>query len=88
MPLFFKTMEPVTPLSKREEKSEHALYLRLRDLAASRREVYGCTVQGGDGDFIVVLSDPDSGKELCAWSGSPDGVVLEFQQWLERKPLA
>jgi hypothetical protein len=70
------------------EQSEDALFLRLQDVAATHHEVYRCTVQGADSEFIVILSDPESGKELCAWSGSPDAVIPEFQHWLERRHVA
>jgi hypothetical protein len=85
MPLIRRIMEPLAGVSKKEERSEDALFLRLRDVAAAHRQIYGCTVQGADSEFVVVLSDPQSGKEVCAWSGSPDAVVLEFQHWLERR---
>jgi hypothetical protein len=80
-------MEPLAGVSRKEEQSEDALFLRLQDVAAAHHEVYSCTVQGADSEFIVILSDPDSGKELCAWSGSPDAVIVEFQHWVERRHI-
>lgn len=74
-------MEPVAAVSTKEEQSEDALFL---DVAGTAGDVFACTVQGADSEFIVIL-DPESGKELCAWSGSADAVVVEFQHWLERK---
>lgn len=88
MPLIRRLMEPLAAVSKKEEQSEDALFLRLQDVAGAAGDVYGCTVQGADSEFIVVLSDPESGKELCAWSGSPDAVILEFQHWLERRHVS
>jgi hypothetical protein len=44
-------------------------------------------VQAPDSEFIVILADPDSDKELCAWSGSPDAVVVECRHWLERRHI-
>jgi hypothetical protein len=78
-------MEPVAALSKKEERGEDTLFLRLQEVADSQPDVYACTVQGGDDEFIVVLSDPDSGNERCAWSGSADAIVVEFRHWLERR---
>jgi hypothetical protein len=78
-------MEPLAAVSKKQERSEDALFLRLQDVAAAHREVYGCAVQGADCEFIVFFADAESGKALCAWSGSSDAVILEFQHWLERK---
>lgn len=85
MSLIRKIMEPLAAVSKKEERDEDTLFLRLRDIAEAQRDVYACTVQGGDTEFVVVLSDPESGKELCAWSGSADAVVVDFQHWLEHK---
>ena len=34
---------------------------------------------------MPLISDPGSGKELCAWSGPADTVVIEFQHWVEHK---
>ena len=85
MPLMRRIAEPLAAVSKKEEQNENTLFLRLQDVADPQRDVYACTVQATDGEFIVILSDPESGKELCAWSGSADAVVLEFQHWLERR---
>lgn len=85
MPLTRKMMEPLAAVSKKEEREEDTLFLRLQDVAGAHRDVYACTVQGTGGEFIVVLSDPDTGKEVCAWSGSTDAVIVEFQHWLEHK---
>jgi hypothetical protein len=78
-------MEPLAAVSTKEERDEDTLFLRLQDVAESQRDVYACTVQGVDGEFIVVLTDPDSGNELCAWSGSADAILVEFRHWLERR---
>jgi hypothetical protein len=78
-------MAPLAAVSRKEEQSEDALFLRLQDVAATSHRVYGCTVQGADSEFVVILSDPESGQDVCAWSGSPDAVILEFQHWLERR---
>lgn len=85
MPLIRRMMEPLAAVSRKEEQSENALFLRLQDVAATHHEVYSCTVQGADSEFIAILADLESGKLLCAWSGSPDAVVIEFQHWLERR---
>lgn len=85
MPLIRKMMEPLGAVSRKEEREEDALFLRLQDVAGTHGDVYACTVQGTDGEFIVVLSDPDTGKEVCAWSGSAGAVMVEFQHWLEHK---
>jgi hypothetical protein len=68
MPLTRKMMEPLAAVSKKDEREEDTLFLRLQDVARAHADVYVCTVQGTDGEFIVVLSDPDTGKEVCAWS--------------------
>jgi len=35
---------------------------------------------------VAVLSDHDSRRaEVCAWSGAADGVVVEFEAWLDKK---
>jgi predicted ATPase with chaperone activity len=69
MPLIRKMMEPLAAVSKKEEREEDTLFLRLQDVAGAHGGAYACTVQGTGGEFIVVLSDPDTGKEVCAWSG-------------------
>jgi phage protein D len=79
MPLTRKMMEPLAAVSKKDEREEDTLFLRLQDVAGAHADVYACTVQSTDGEFIVVLSDPDTGKEVCAWSGSADAVIVEFQ---------
>jgi hypothetical protein len=80
-------MEPLAAVSRKEEQSEDALFRRLQDVAvaATSHAVHSCTVQGADSEFIVILSDPATGQDLCAWSGSPDAILLEFQHWLERR---
>lgn len=88
MPLIRKIMEPLAGVSERTERDEDTLFLRLRDIAKARHDTYGCTVQGSDSEFVVVLSDPGSGNELCAWSGSADAVVIDFQHWLEHKRVS
>jgi hypothetical protein len=35
-----------------------------------------------------VRPDPDSGAEVCGWSGTADGLVVEFKAWLDEKPPA
>jgi hypothetical protein len=39
----------------------------------------------GDDEFVAVLSDHKSDAEVCAWSGAADGVVVEFEAWLDKK---
>ena len=85
MSLIRRIMAPLSAVSKKEERDEDSLFLRLQDVADGHRDVYACTVQGADSEFIVVLSDPESGNELCAWSGSADAIIVEFRHWLERK---
>ena len=85
MPLIRKLMEPLAAVSKKEERDEDTLFLRLQDVAAAQQDVYACTVQGADREFIVVLSDLESGNQLCAWSGSADAILVEFRHWLERR---
>ena len=87
MPLIRRILEPLAAVSKKEEQGEDVVFLRLQDLARDQSNVYSCAVQSTDSEFVVILSDLDSGKEMCAWSGSADAVVVEFQHWLERKAV-
>ena len=85
MPLIRKMMEPLAAVSSKEEREEDTLFLRLQDVAGAHGDLHACTVQSTDGEFIVVLSDPETGREVCAWSGSADAIVVECQHWLEHK---
>jgi hypothetical protein len=78
-------MEPPGAVSRKEEREEDTLFVRLQEVAREPGDVYRCIVQSTDGEFIVILSDPDSGKEVCAWSGSADAIVVECQQWLAHR---
>jgi hypothetical protein len=33
---------------------------------------------------MVILSDPGSGKDVSAWSGSAEGIVIDFRTWLQQ----
>jgi hypothetical protein len=84
--LLRKMQEPLAAISKETRRAEDSLFLRLEELARNRPFLLDCTVQQlGDDEFVAVLSDHDSGAELCAWSGAPDGVVVEFEAWLDTK---
>jgi hypothetical protein len=77
---------PLAAISKETRRGEDSLFLRLEELARNRPFLLDCSVQQvGDDEFVVVLSDHDSGDEACAWSGAADGVVVEFEAWLDRK---
>lgn len=78
-------MEPLAAISKSEEDAEDVLFLRLQDFAREPRVEYDCTVQGADSEFLVILSDPTSGQHVSAWSGSADGILVDFQHWLRRR---
>jgi hypothetical protein len=41
--------------------------------------------QLAEDEFVAVLSDHDSGAEVCAWSGAADGIVVAFEAWLDKK---
>jgi hypothetical protein len=84
--LLRKMQEPLGAVSKETERAEGSLFIRLEELARNRRFLLDCTVQQlRDDDFVAVLSDHDSGTEVCAWSGAADGVVGEFEAWLDKK---
>jgi hypothetical protein len=85
MSLRRKLMEPLAAVSKMEEDAEDALFLRLRDSAREPGLSYDCTVQGAGSKFVVILSDPASGEHVSAWSGAADGIVVDFQHWLQRR---
>ncbi len=85
MPLMRKLMAPLAALSREEEDAEDTLFLRLESLAATHPAMYDCTVQRVDGEFVVILTEPETGVDVCAWSGSADAVVVEVQSWLARK---
>jgi hypothetical protein len=88
MPLKLKSTQPLIDLSRRDAGAENALFLRLQDVAGEWHSDYNCAVQGSNGGFIVILSDPGSGKDVSAWSGSGDGIVIDFRAWLQRTGLA
>jgi hypothetical protein len=82
---------PIAAVSKKGEEAEDGLFLRLEELARSRPFLLDCSVQNVNDEFVTVLSDHDSGAEVCAWSGPADAVVVEFEAWLNKKfpkPLA
>jgi hypothetical protein len=84
--LLRKLREPLAAISKETGQAEDSLFLRLEKLARNRPFLLDCTVQQlGDEAFVAVLSDHDSSAELCAWSGAPDGIVVEFETWLDAK---
>ena len=83
--LLRKQTEPIAAVSKEGEQAEDALFLRLEELVRNRTFLLDCCVQSVDDEFVTVLSDHDSGAEVCAWSGLADGVVVEFEGWLDRK---
>jgi hypothetical protein len=37
---------------------------------------------------VVILSDPHSGVDICAWSGTADAVIVDFERWLTRVTAA
>lgn len=84
--LFRRMQEPVAAISKETRRAEELLFHRLEALACNRPFLLDCTVQELTADeFVAVLSDPDSGAEVCAWSGTADGVVVDFEAWLDKK---
>jgi hypothetical protein len=83
--LLRKRVEPIAAVSKKTEEAEDGLFLRLEELARNRPFLLDCSVQHVDDEFVAVLSDRDSGAEVCAWSGPADAVVVEFEAWLDRK---
>lgn len=84
--LLRKLQEPLAAISKETRQAEESLFLRLEELARNRPFLLDCSVQQvGHDEFVAVLSDHDSGAEVCAWSGAADGVVIEFEAWLDKK---
>jgi hypothetical protein len=84
--LLRRMREPLAAISKETRLAEESLFLRLEELARNRPFLFDCTVQQlADDEFVAVLSDHESGAEVCAWSGAPDGVVIEFEAWLDKK---
>jgi hypothetical protein len=84
--LLRKMREPIAAVSKETEQAEDALFLRLEEQARNRPFLFDCAVQQvGDDEFVAVLSDRDSGADVCAWSGAADGVVVEFEAWLDKR---
>jgi hypothetical protein len=78
--------EPIAAVSKATRRAEQLLFHRLEELARARPFLLDCTVQElAENEFVAVLSDPDSGAEVCAWTGTADGVVVDFEAWLEKK---
>jgi hypothetical protein len=78
--------EPIAAVSKETRQAEDALFLRLEEHARNRPFLLDCSVQQmADDEFVTVLSDHDSGAEVCAWSGAADGVVVEFDAWLDKR---
>jgi hypothetical protein len=84
MLLISKLTEPLIAFSRRDKGAENELFLRLQDIAGELHPDYDCSVQGSAGGFIVILSDPGSGRDVSAWSGSADGIVNDFRNWLQR----
>jgi hypothetical protein len=76
---------PIAATSKQTEQAEGGLFLRLEELARGRPFLLDCSVQQIGEEFVTVLSDHDSGAEVCAWSGPADGVIVEFEAWLDRR---
>ena len=83
--LYKKVVAPIDGISKRSERAENDLFLRLNEVAREQPLVLDCSVQQAGEDFITILSDHESGDEVCAWSGSADGVVAQFEEWLSRR---
>jgi len=84
--LLRKMREPIAAVSKKTRHAEDALFLRLEEHARNRPFLLDCAVQQvADDEFVAVFSDHDSGAEVCAWSGAADGVVVEFEAWLDKR---
>jgi len=85
--MLLRTMqEPLAAISKDTRRAEDSLFLRLEELARNRPFLCDCSVQQvGDDEFVTVLLDHDSSTEVCAWSGAADGIVVEFESWLDKK---
>jgi hypothetical protein len=86
MLLIPKLTEPLIAYSRRDKDAETELFLRLQDMSGELPSDYNCSVQGSVGGFIVILSDPGSGRDVSAWSGSVDGIVNDFRNGLQRLP--
>jgi hypothetical protein len=84
MLLIPKLTEPLIAFSRRDKGAENELFVRLQDMAGELHPDYDCSVQGSAGGFIVILSDPGSGRDVSGWSGSADGIVNDFRNWLQR----
>jgi hypothetical protein len=80
-----KVVAPIAPASKETERAEEGLFLRLEELARGQPFLLDCAVQQIGEAFVVVLSDHLSGEEACAWTGQADGIVVEFEAWLDRR---
>jgi hypothetical protein len=84
--LLMKMQEPLAAISKETRHAEESLFHRLEELTQDRPFLFDCTVQQlGDDEFVAVLSDHKSGVEVCAWSGGADGIVVEFEAWLDKR---
>lgn len=84
--LLRKLQEPIAPASRASQQAEDALFLRLEEHGRNKPFMLDCSVQQlADDEFVAVLSDHESGAEVCAWSGAADGVVVEFQAWLDKR---
>jgi len=84
--LLRKLQEPLAAISKETRLAEESLFLHLEELARKRPFLLDCAVQQlTDDEFVAVLSDHYSDVEVCAWSGAADGVVVEFETWLDKK---
>lgn len=73
--LLRELQEPLATISKETRLAEESLFLHLEELARNRPFLLDCTGQ----------QLTDSGAEVCAWSGAADGVVVEFETWLDKK---
>jgi hypothetical protein len=84
--LFRKIQEPLAAISKETRRAEELLFHRLQQLALNIPFLFDCSVQQlADDEFVAVLTDPESGAEVCAWTGTADGVVVDFEAWIEKK---
>jgi hypothetical protein len=83
--LLRKSIGPALAASQQTQRAEDALFLRLEELARDRPFLFDCSVQQVGDEFVVLLSDHDSGAEVCAWSGPADVVVVDFEAWLKRR---
>ena len=83
--LLRKIVAPIAATSTQGEQAKETLFLRLEQLARGRPFLLDCSVQQVGEEFLTVLSDHDSGAEVCAWSGPADAVLVEFEAWLARR---